>query len=107
MLHRDRAILAFQTLIFTLKEYVPNGTCSDTPPPQYSCVADTELLLQTPNLMSAILNGLKDLIKNYSITWKDCIESTMLVNLMLALLKNPNLSSRVCLYLYVLIIKNF
>lgn len=95
VLHRDRAILAFQTLIFTLKEYVPDGICSAILPPQDPCVADTELLLQTPNLLSAILNGLNDLIKSYSITWKECIESTMLVNLMLALLKNPNLSSRV------------
>ena len=95
VLHRDRAILAFQTLILTLKEYVPNGICSVIPPPQNPSVADTELLLQTPNLLSAILNGLNDLIKNYSISWKEFFESTMLVNLMLALLKNPNLSSRV------------
>lgn len=100
-LQRERAILAFSILIYLLKEYVPE--CSENEQsttdgskkwiPKY---ANTELLLQTPNLLSAILSGLCDLIKNYKISWNECIESTMIVNLMLALLNNPNLSTKVC-----------
>jgi hypothetical protein len=99
-LKRERAILAFSILIYLLKEYVPEcreneQLTLDGNKKWIPKCANTELLLQTPNLLSAILSGLFDLIKNYKITWNECIESTTIVNLMLALLNNPNLSTKV------------
>lgn len=89
-LHRDRAVIIFQALVYTLKEFAPDGCFFAVP------VTQTHSdLLNSPNLLSAILNGLYSLIKNYHITWKECIESTTMVNFMLALLGNPNLPPRV------------
>lgn len=79
-MHRARAVLVLQALVYTLK-------------PQLMDEVDT--LLRCPQLLSAILTGLHTLIQSYRITWKECIESTALVAFMLELLANPNLSTRV------------
>lgn len=94
VLNRDRAILAFQILIYVLKGYVddPSGTTENGPEKK---ICNVQLLLQAPNLLSALLIGLNDMIKNYNFTWKECIESTTIVSLLLVLLDNPNLSARV------------
>lgn len=101
-LKRDRAVLSCSILIYLLKEYVPDSkVMHENYAPEGKCkrkcgaVANSELLLQTQNLLFNILCGLHDLIKNYDISWKECIESTAIVDLMLALLNNPNLSTRV------------
>lgn len=91
-LHRDRAILAFQILIYVLAGYIDDNDRKELADKK---TADTRLLLQTQNLLSALINGLHDLIKNYSISWKECVESTTIVGFMLVLLDNPNLSARV------------
>lgn len=90
-LNRDRATLAFQILIYVLKGY------ADDPdqPGHDKAICSTQLLLQAPNLLSALLIGLNDMIKHYNFTWKECIESTAIVSLLLVLLDNPNLSARV------------
>lgn len=85
-LKRDRAILTFQILIYALKGYV------DDPVEGGSSV---QLVLQAPNLLSALLNALNEMINTFNFTWKECIESTTVVPLLLALLENSNLSSRV------------
>lgn len=90
-LNRDRATLAFQILIYTLKGYVDDPEQGGTE----KIVCNTQLVLQAPNLLSALLIGLNEMIKNYNFTWKECIESTTIVSLLLALLDNPNLSARV------------
>ena len=91
-LHRDRAILAFQILIYVLAGYIDDNDKMESDDKK---TANTRLLLQTQNLLSALINGLHDFIKNYSISWKDCVESTTIVGFMLVLLDNPNLSARV------------
>jgi BRCA1-associated ATM activator 1 len=95
-LNRDRAILAFQILIYVLKGYVddPSGSSENENEPK---TCNIQLVLQAPNLLSALLIGLNDMIKNYNFTWKECIESTTIVSLLLVLLDNPNLSARVSL----------
>ncbi|CAO1423827.1 unnamed protein product [Diamesa serratosioi] len=90
-LHRDRAILAFQILIYVLAGYIDDNDREESADKK---TADTRLLLQTQNLLSALINGLHDLIKNYTISWKECVESTTIVGFMLVLLDNPNLSAR-------------
>ena len=90
-LSRERATLAFQILIYVLKGYVdePDHGCSNQK------ISNTQLVMQAPNLLSALLNGLNEMIKNYNFVWNECIESTTIVSLLLVLLDNPNLSARV------------
>lgn len=95
-MHRNRAVMVFQALMYSLKEYAPealNNHCDSNK--SYGNTLDTDLLAQSPQHLSAILAGLHTLIEHYSITWKECIESTVLLNFMLALLNNPNLTTRV------------
>jgi hypothetical protein len=92
---RDRAILAFQILIYVLKSYVED-------PANYgSSNISTQLILQASNLLSAILTALNEMINYFNFTWKECIESTAIVPLLLCLLENPNVSPK------VIKIKNF
>lgn len=86
VMHRTRAVLVLQTLVYTLQGM--ELTCSTQG-------SNSEFLLKYPQLMSAILTGMHTLIKSYRITWKECIESTVLVCFMLELLSNQNLSTRV------------
>lgn len=88
---RERATLAFQILIYVLKGYVDDP--SQETGEKRSC--NSQLVLQAPNLLSALLIGLNDMIKFYKFTWSECVESTAIVPLLLVLLDNQNLSSRV------------
>lgn len=88
---RERATLAFQILIYVLKGYVDDP--SQETGEKRSC--NSQLVLQAPNLLSALLIALNDMIKFYKFTWSECIESTAIVPLLLVLLDNQNLSSRV------------
>lgn len=91
-LNRDRATLAFQILIYVLKGYVDDPSMNGE---NAKKICNTQLVLQAPNLLSALLMALNDMIKNYNFTWKECIESTTIVSLLLVLLDNPNLCARV------------
>ncbi|XP_055677021.1 uncharacterized protein LOC129786200 [Lutzomyia longipalpis] len=91
VLTRERAVIVFQALIYCLYSEEPdvNGCNLDRPN-----IISTELLVKSPNLLSYVLTGLHGLVKEYKITWKECLESTIVINFMLALLEDPNLSSR-------------
>jgi BRCA1-associated ATM activator 1 len=89
-LSRERAIIVFQALIYTLKEFTPDICVQGE-----KAEVDVALVMELPNLLSAIFTGLYELIKNYRLTWNECIETLSLVNFMLAFLNNPNLSMRV------------
>ncbi|XP_055608655.1 uncharacterized protein LOC129755936 [Uranotaenia lowii] len=89
-LSRSRAIIAFQAFVYVLKEFLPD-ICFLVNQNDHS---KTDLILSKPNLLAAIIQGLHSLIQNYKFTWKECIESTTLVNFMLNLLSNPNLPPR-------------
>uniref|UniRef100_A0A182RE17 Uncharacterized protein n=1 Tax=Anopheles funestus TaxID=62324 RepID=A0A182RE17_ANOFN len=91
-LPRPRAVIAFQAFVYLLKEFLPDMCCSVEGERRVFGKAD--LMLSKPNLLSAIINGLMSLIENFKITWKECIESTAIVNFMLNLLANPNLPPR-------------
>ncbi|XP_062534930.1 uncharacterized protein LOC134204119 [Armigeres subalbatus] len=89
-LPRRRAIIAFQAFILVLKEFLPEQCFLQNP----SDFSKTDLILAKPNLLEAIINALYSLIKHFKFTWKECIESSALVNFMLNLLGNPNLPPR-------------
>lgn len=99
VLNRDRALLAFQILIFVLKGFVNDQPDDDSKEKKTS---NTQLVLQAPILLSTLLLGINEMIKNYNFTWKECIESTTIVSLLLVLLDNPNLSARVSLAIFLL-----
>lgn len=88
---RDRVILAFQILIHVLRSYIEDSSDGSGNNSNVS----TQLILQAPNLLSAILNALNEMISYFSFTWKECIESTAIVPLLLCLLENPNMSPKV------------
>lgn len=67
--------------MFTLKPMVCPHSTSDA-------------ITRIPNLVLAILNGIQTLVKQFKITWNESIDSTVLLNLMLNLLNNPNLTTR-------------
>lgn len=86
---RDRALLALQIFIYVLKGYIePDSELGTTS-------TNAQLVLQAPNLLSSLLNAINEMINTFNVTWKECIESTEIVPLLLELLENPNLSSRV------------
>lgn len=80
-MERTRAIFIFEALMFTLKPIVCPESTSDA-------------ITRIPNFILAILNGIQTLVKRFKITWNESIDSTVLLNLMLNLLKNPNLTTR-------------
>lgn len=84
LLTNERAILVFQALIYCLSEFLPLSSASVV-----------TVVLEKKNLLFSLITGLHSLVKNYRITWKECIESSTLVNISLALLANPLLSARV------------
>ncbi|XP_065079249.1 uncharacterized protein LOC135702161 [Ochlerotatus camptorhynchus] len=89
-LPRSRAIIAFQAFILVLKEFLPEQCYLQN----QSDFSKTDLILSKPNLLAAIINALHTLIQHYKFNWKECIESSTLVNFMLNLLGNPNLPPR-------------
>lgn len=80
-MERTRAIFIFEALMFTLKPIVCPESTSDA-------------ITRIPNFILAILNGIQTLVKEFKITWNESIDSTVLLNLMLNLLNNPNLTTR-------------
>lgn len=94
-LKRDRATLAFLILIHILRGYIdgPIDCARGEGTSRQICLA--QLVLQAPNLLSTLLIALKEMISTFKFTWSECVESTAIVPLLLELLENPNLSSRV------------
>ncbi|XP_070507024.1 uncharacterized protein [Chironomus tepperi] len=91
-LKRDRATLALQIFIYVLKGYVQEPV--DDSGSGCGSGVNIQLVLQAPNLLSALLNALNVMIDTFKFSWKECIESTEIVPLLLELLENSNLSSR-------------
>lgn len=90
VLHRDRAVYVFQAMSYCLKAFADADTVDDT-----NVEMQTDVLIEMPNLLSALLTGLHTLVKDYRITWKESIESACLLNFMLVLLNRPNLTMTV------------
>ncbi len=88
-LHRDRAVFVFQALTYTLKDFSVEPLTDD------KIDMNTDKLIEMPNLLSAILTGLYEMVKKYRITWKESLESACLLNFMISMLNKPNLPSRV------------
>lgn len=97
-LKRERAILTFQILIYILKGYVVDDSGEAGSSTNNKAI---QIVLQAPNLLSALLNSLNEMIKYFKFNWTECVESTSVVPLLLSLLENNNLSSRVSNRIFV------
>lgn len=84
ILHRDRAVIVFQALCHIIKRVKSKEVSSDLLP-----------LIEMPTLMSSVLSGLHSIVKTFRITWKDSYESVGLLNCMLYIIDDPNLTPRV------------
>lgn len=103
ILEREQAILVFQAMIYTLKEFISESNIMDSdridikPSIPENCKSwiGMEFMVTIPNVLNAILTGLHTLIKRYRITWKESIETTCVVNMVAVILENPNLTEAV------------
>lgn len=77
-LHRDRAVIAFQALIYALK-YVT-----------------TEAEGDAHALVASLVEGVASLVRHYRITWTDSVESICITSLMLDYLERGRLPARLC-----------
>lgn len=93
MLTNERATLVFQSLVYLLNEYLPVIVETSSPLPA----------LKKPQLLTNLLIGIHSLLKKYSITWRDCIETTTLTSLSLILLNNDQLSGPLAIHVLQLI----
>lgn len=91
-LHRERAVYVFQALCYSLKDFVRNER---GPSHVHPIAASSDQLIDKPHLLSAILIGLYELIKEHHITWKESIESMCLLDFLLMLLSKPTLTAQV------------
>nr|CAD7568552.1 unnamed protein product [Timema californicum] len=85
-LSRDRGVIVFQAFTYSLKDFItgwPNAP-----------VIKNECVLQYPELLSALLDGLTTLIEQFQITWRDSVESICLFTFTEQLLNNPCLSAK-------------
>jgi hypothetical protein len=76
-----------------------------------------DFVIQHPELVGAVLDGLTSLIHCFHIMWHESVETICLFSFTHLLLKNPNLSPKVCdtvniqnsiaLFLHTLYLSNF
>lgn len=92
-LTNERAALVFQSLVYLLNEYLPVMDGTITPLPA----------LEKPQLLMNLLIGIHSLLKKYTITWRECIETTTLTHISLILLNNPQLSGPLAIHVLNLI----
>lgn len=98
ILHRDHAVVFFQALIYSIKTVSIEANESDIN------IDDNYGIVQLPpNLLSAILSAICEIIKAYRITWKDSIESICVLNIMLDILDDKNITPRVSLNMHNII----
>lgn len=91
-LHRDRAIIFFQALCYSLKDFAYNIRPRDEVP---AAAQSSDRLIESPQLVLEILLGLHKLIAEHNITWKESIESMCVLRFVMVLLSKPSLTCRV------------
>lgn len=85
ILHRDEAVIVFQALCHIL-----TGIKSADDP------KNVLSLMERPNLMSSVLTALYIIVEKFRISWKESFEAIGLLNCMLFILDDPNLTPKVC-----------
>lgn len=85
ILHRDRAIIVFQALCHVIKRVITPSEAA----------GESVSLIEMPTLMTSVLSGLHSIVKTFRVTWKDSYEAVGLLNCMLYIIDDPNLTPRV------------
>ncbi|XP_055371599.1 uncharacterized protein LOC129605721 [Condylostylus longicornis] len=97
-LNQAQAVLIFQAMTYALKSFLPvkkeheaNGSAKK---------ANLNIIFrENSNIMYSLVVGLHSIVEHFKITWKDSIETTCILTIVLGLLDNPDLTSRVTVQL--------
>lgn len=90
-------MIAYQAFMYNLKDFVFEDPNADG-------LTGPDFVIQYPELLGAVLDGLASLIHCFHITWRESVETICLFSFTQLLLKNANLSPKVCMSLYFSII---
>ncbi|XP_047107452.1 uncharacterized protein LOC124776482 [Schistocerca piceifrons] len=90
VMDKDKAVVVFQVLMYSLKEFMPPSVqCL----PGYT-IDSYDFPIEYPELLSTVLEALMMLITNFHIVWSQSVESICIFTFLSILLQNPNLSCR-------------
>lgn len=90
VMDKDKAVVVFQVLMYSLKEFVPESVeCL----PGYT-IDTYDFPIEYPELLSTVLEALFMLITNFHIVWSQSVESICIFTFLSILIPNPNLSCR-------------
>ena len=82
-------MIAYQAFMYTLKDFV----CEE---PDIDGLTGPDYVMQHPELLGTVLDGLASLIHCFQITWRESVETICLFSFAQLLLKNATLSPKVC-----------
>jgi hypothetical protein len=81
--------MAYQAFMYSLKDFISEEPNADG-------LTGPDFVVQHPELLGTVLDGLASLIHCFHITWHESVETICLFSFTQLLLKNPNLSPKVC-----------
>lgn len=104
IMDRDIAVITFQSLCHVLKNFVPdvcnetfntagtnNTTNSENGPRKHTFQSPLEgdPIIDHPNLLAALLNGLAVMTEKFKLKWQECVETICLLSLAQEILNHP------------------
>lgn len=123
VIDRDCAVIIFQVMSYVLKDYMPTPTGTarghksvglpekENPRiPRLKRILDGDPIVQCPNMLAALLDGLATIIHKFKLKWQECLETISILPLAQNILDHPNVTPKLCvqaLTLCKLAIKNF
>jgi hypothetical protein len=87
-LFQELAVIAYQAFMHTLKDFVHEEPNTDG-------LTGPDYVIQHPELLGTVLDGLASLIHCFQITWRESVETICLFGFTQLLLKNTTLSPKV------------
>jgi hypothetical protein len=90
---QELAVIAYQAFMYTLKDFVYEE-------PNMDGLTGPDYVIQHPELLGTVLDGLASIIHCFHITWHESVETICLFSFTQLLLKNTTLSPKVCKFPY-------
>ncbi|XP_069697444.1 BRCA1-associated ATM activator 1 [Periplaneta americana] len=87
IINRELAVIAFQGFMYNLKNFIWQEPNTDG-------LTGSDFILQHPEQLGAVLDGLISLIRCFHITWRESVETICLFSFTQLLLKDPSLSPK-------------
>ncbi|PSN40477.1 hypothetical protein C0J52_11616 [Blattella germanica] len=103
IINRELAVIAYQAFMYNLKDFVIHEPNADG-------MTGPEFVVQHPEHVNVILDGLTSLIRSFHITWRESVETICLFGFTQLLLRNPDLTPKLSvqgLQLMQVAIQNF